>query len=237
MGLAGVAVAVRRRRACASAEPDRGALRYKRPVLSTVDLRDALVEALGDARRVSDGQSEREAHASDITFHRPHRPDVVVYATTTEEVSAVLALAEERNRVPVTPFGAGSSLEGARHPRRGRDLARHDAHGTGCSTSPRATSRQPCRRGRHPHGARARGGATRSLLPRRPGRGCDPRRHGSNERGRDDDRALREDAHQRPRPRGGAGWRPRRPRGQPRTQDVGGYDLLGLLIGSRARSA
>jgi D-lactate dehydrogenase (cytochrome) len=86
-------------------------LRYNRPVLSTVELRDALVEALGDARRVSDGESERELHASDITFHRPHRPDVVVYATTTEEVSAVLALADE-NRVPVTPFGAGSSLEG-----------------------------------------------------------------------------------------------------------------------------
>ena len=75
------------------------------------DLRRALVGAIGDERRVSDGASERDLHASDMTFHRPHRPDVVVYATTTDDVSAVLALAEE-HRIPVTPFGAGSSLEG-----------------------------------------------------------------------------------------------------------------------------
>ena len=79
--------------------------------MSTEDLLRALVDALGGERRVSDGDSERDLHASDITFHRPHRPDVVVYAQTTEEVAAVLALAHER-RVPVTPFGAGSSLEG-----------------------------------------------------------------------------------------------------------------------------
>jgi D-lactate dehydrogenase (cytochrome) len=79
--------------------------------MTVLELRDALAEALGDPGRVSDGESERDLHAGDITFHRPHRPDVVVYATTTEEVSAVLALADER-RIPVTPFGAGSSLEG-----------------------------------------------------------------------------------------------------------------------------
>ena len=79
--------------------------------MTVLELRDALVEALGDPGRVSDGESERDLHAGDITFHRPHRPDVVVYATTTEDVSAVLALADER-RIPVTPFGAGSSLEG-----------------------------------------------------------------------------------------------------------------------------
>jgi D-lactate dehydrogenase (cytochrome) len=74
-------------------------------------LREALVGALGDERRVSDGDSERDLHGSDITFHRAHRPDVVVYPEATEEVAAVLALAHE-HRVPVTPFGAGSSLEG-----------------------------------------------------------------------------------------------------------------------------
>jgi D-lactate dehydrogenase (cytochrome) len=79
--------------------------------VSSAELREALVAALGDVRRVSDGDSERDLHSSDITFHRPLRPDVVVYPETTEEVAAVLALADER-RVPVTPFGAGSSLEG-----------------------------------------------------------------------------------------------------------------------------
>lgn len=46
-----------------------------------------------------------------MTFHPPSRPDVVVYATSTEDVACVLRLADD-NRVPVTPFGAGSSLEG-----------------------------------------------------------------------------------------------------------------------------
>ena len=79
--------------------------------LTTMDLRRALVEAIGDERRVADGVSERDLHSSDMTFHRPHAPDLVVYPISTEEVSTVLALADE-HRVPVTPFGAGSSLEG-----------------------------------------------------------------------------------------------------------------------------
>ena len=79
--------------------------------MSPTELRAALVDALGDEQRVTVGDSERDLHASDITFHRPHRPDVVVYPLTTAEVASVLELAHDR-RVPVTPFGAGSSLEG-----------------------------------------------------------------------------------------------------------------------------
>jgi D-lactate dehydrogenase (cytochrome) len=79
--------------------------------VSPDELRVALAAALGDERRVTVGESERDLHASDITFHRPHRPDVVVYPLTTAEVASVLAIAHEQ-RVPVTPFGAGSSLEG-----------------------------------------------------------------------------------------------------------------------------
>ncbi|MFN8224599.1 MAG: FAD-binding protein [Gaiellales bacterium] len=73
---------------------------------------DALVGALGgDASRVSTGDSDRELHSRDLSPHDPRLPDVVVYPASTTEVSAVLALAHE-HRVPVTPFGAGSSLEG-----------------------------------------------------------------------------------------------------------------------------
>ncbi len=79
--------------------------------MSPTELQAALVDAVGDEQRVAVGDSERDLHASDITFHRPHRPDVVVYPLTTAEVASVLALAHEQ-RVPVTPFGAGSSLEG-----------------------------------------------------------------------------------------------------------------------------
>jgi D-lactate dehydrogenase (cytochrome) len=72
---------------------------------------DALRRAVADPTRVSTGDSDRELHSADMTVHAPHLPDVVVYATSTDEVSRVLTLANE-HRVPVTPFGAGSSLEG-----------------------------------------------------------------------------------------------------------------------------
>ena len=75
-----------------------------------------------DERLVSDGDSERDLHGTDMTFHRPHRPDVVVYPLSTAHVSAVLAIADER-RVPVTPFGAGSSKTRDAFPRQERPSA------------------------------------------------------------------------------------------------------------------
>jgi D-lactate dehydrogenase (cytochrome) len=71
---------------------------------------EELRAALG-ADAVRDGESERDLHGEDMTFHAPHRPDLVVYASSVEDVSRVLVLADE-HRVPVTPFGAGTSLEG-----------------------------------------------------------------------------------------------------------------------------
>jgi D-lactate dehydrogenase (cytochrome) len=72
----------------------------------------ALVDALGgDAARVATGDSELVLHAADLTFHAPQRPEVVVYPLTTAEVAAVLEVADDL-RVPVTPFAAGTSLEG-----------------------------------------------------------------------------------------------------------------------------
>ena len=81
------------------------------------ELHGALAAAIGPAC-VSYGDSERDLHAADLTFHTAHRPDLVVYAETTEAVSKVLALASEY-RVPVTPFGVGTSLEGHVIPVRG----------------------------------------------------------------------------------------------------------------------
>ena len=96
--------------------------------LAAQELRDALTGALGPGARVSDGESELDLHAGDISFHPPQRPDFVVYPSSTEDVSRVLALANERG-VPVTAFGAGSSLEGHVIPERGGislDLSRLD---------------------------------------------------------------------------------------------------------------
>ncbi len=74
----------------------------------------AMTEALRGALRedqVRDGVSERDLHSSDLSFHPARRPDLVVYPDSTNDVAVVLALANE-HRVPVTPFGVGTSLEG-----------------------------------------------------------------------------------------------------------------------------
>jgi len=80
-------------------------------VAVAADLRGELLRLVPDERRVSDGESVLDQHASDLSYHPPHRPDVVVFPVATGEVSAVLAYAD-RVGVPVVPFGAGSSLEG-----------------------------------------------------------------------------------------------------------------------------
>jgi D-lactate dehydrogenase (cytochrome) len=93
------------------------------------DLHAELVDLLGDAGRVSAGDSERDLHAGDLTFHEPHQPDLVVYPLTTDDVARVLAVAQQR-RIPVTPFAAASSLEGHVIPVAGGislDLTRMDA--------------------------------------------------------------------------------------------------------------
>ena len=75
--------------------------------------------------------------------------------------------------------------------------------------------------GRDADGARARGRRARALLPGRSRRGRDARRHGRDERGRDDDDPLREDARQHPRARGRARRRDDHPDGQPGAEDLG----------------
>jgi D-lactate dehydrogenase (cytochrome) len=93
-----------------------------------VDLQSELVALLGDGRRVSVAESERDRHGRDLSYHPPRLPDAVVYPEDTRDVAAVLAWADER-RVPVTPFGAGTSLEGHVIPAQGGislDLTRLD---------------------------------------------------------------------------------------------------------------
>jgi D-lactate dehydrogenase (cytochrome) len=89
-----------------------------------------LVDLLG-ADQVSTAESTLTEHATDWgTLERDGSlPDAVVYPTSTDEVSAVLAAATERG-VPVTPYAAGTSLEGNAVPARGgvsMNLTRMDA--------------------------------------------------------------------------------------------------------------
>jgi D-lactate dehydrogenase (cytochrome) len=74
-------------------------------------LYEDLLERIRDRERVTMNETILEQHSKGIAYHAPRKPDVVVFPKTAEEVSAVLSYANER-RIPVTPFGAGSSLEG-----------------------------------------------------------------------------------------------------------------------------
>jgi D-lactate dehydrogenase (cytochrome) len=69
----------------------------------------ALQPLLGD--RLSTAPAVREHHGRDEGWHRPAPPDAVVFAESTDDVVAVVRECA-RHRVPVIPFGVGTSLEG-----------------------------------------------------------------------------------------------------------------------------
>jgi D-lactate dehydrogenase (cytochrome) len=69
----------------------------------------SLRELFGD--RLSTSQAMREHHGRDESSFDPMLPDAVVFAHTTEEVAATVALCNQ-HKVPVIPYGTGTSLEG-----------------------------------------------------------------------------------------------------------------------------
>lgn len=68
-------------------------------------------EAIVGPERVSTRSGDLAEHSRDQSSLPAHIPDLVIWPRTTEEVSRILRLANER-RVPVTAWGAGTSLEG-----------------------------------------------------------------------------------------------------------------------------
>jgi D-lactate dehydrogenase (cytochrome) len=62
-------------------------------------------------KRATQNETILRQHSSDESYHSPVLPDVVVYPSSTEEISSIMSFANE-NKIPVVPFGAGSSLEG-----------------------------------------------------------------------------------------------------------------------------
>ena len=61
--------------------------------------------------RCQTGRAIRDQHAHTTTWIPPMPPDAVVWPETTEEVAALVRICA-RHRVPVVPFGVGTSLEG-----------------------------------------------------------------------------------------------------------------------------
>ncbi len=60
---------------------------------------------------LSTAEAERQLRAKDMSHHAAHLSEVVVWPETSEQVADVLRIAHEA-RIPVTPWGVGSSLEG-----------------------------------------------------------------------------------------------------------------------------
>jgi len=76
----------------------------------TSDHLDALLEIVGEAN-LSTSQVDLDLHAVDQSMHEPHPPEVVIFAQSAHMTADVLKYANE-NRIPVTPWGVGTSLEG-----------------------------------------------------------------------------------------------------------------------------
>ncbi len=69
------------------------------------------IQSLVGDERMSMGESILDLHSKDESFHPRRRPEIVVWPHTAEEVSKILRMANEES-IPITPWGAGTSLEG-----------------------------------------------------------------------------------------------------------------------------
>ena len=69
----------------------------------------ALRALLGE--RVSFAASDREHHGRGESYHASRPPAAVAYAQSTEEVARIVRICAE-HRIPVIPYGGGTSLEG-----------------------------------------------------------------------------------------------------------------------------
>ena len=76
----------------------------------TAEELDRLREIVGP-ERLATGESELELHSRDESHHPPRRPDAVLWPRSAEEISEILRFANSK-RLPVTPWAAGTSLEG-----------------------------------------------------------------------------------------------------------------------------
>ncbi len=100
--------------------------------------------------RVSTAEAVRRHHGIGEAYHPESPPDAEVFAQSTEEVSEIVKLAA-RHRVPVVPYGAGTSLEGNTLAVQGgitlsliemNEILRVSAEDMDCSVQPGVTRKQ-----------------------------------------------------------------------------------------------
>ena len=84
--------------------------------LNKTHIRD--LKSMVSPDRFSTGESNLDLHAKDQSRHKPCRPEAVMWPATKDEVSGILQYADN-NRIPITGWGSGSSLEGNPIPLKG----------------------------------------------------------------------------------------------------------------------
>jgi len=85
---------------------DESALANSRLIDAAIEEAEAL---LGD--RLSTSRSVRDLHGESVAWFANHPPDAVAYVHTTQEVSELVKICAH-HKVPIIPYGAGTSLEG-----------------------------------------------------------------------------------------------------------------------------
>ena len=76
----------------------------------TREIISSLAQLVGE-ENISTRHADLELHAHDQSAYEPHLPEVILWVENVEQVSRLLAYANQQ-RIPVTAWGAGSSLEG-----------------------------------------------------------------------------------------------------------------------------
>ena len=71
---------------------------------------DQLIALLG-ADKISTAKAVLDDHGQDESYHPGKPPDVVAFPECTDDVAALVKLCAA-HKVPVIPYGAGTSLEG-----------------------------------------------------------------------------------------------------------------------------
>ena len=164
---------------------------------------EALTAAFGN--RVVTSQAVREQHGHTTTWLKNQPPDAVVFPQSTEDVQEIVRICAA-HRVPVIPFGTGTSLEGHVNAPYGGvsiDCPRHEPGARGARRGPRLRGRAR----RHAQGAQRASARPGPVLPDRSGRRRLARRHGGDARLRHQCGALRHHEGQRAGAQGRAGQR------------------------------
>ncbi|HEX9388603.1 MAG TPA: hypothetical protein VF918_19925, partial [Anaerolineales bacterium] len=72
----------------------------------TPEVLSHLAKLVGE-ENISTRQSDLDLHAQDQSAHEAHAPEVILWVENVEQVSRVLAYANQQ-RIPVTAWGAGT---------------------------------------------------------------------------------------------------------------------------------